>query len=83
MSDERKIHAERSTIYDSVHIPPGREVPERIVFWFGADAQGADEEQLFILGESEIIGQVLGNRPSSPCSRSRQQPDALLSPARA
>lgn len=63
--DEPKVHAERITIYDSVRIPPGEKVPERIVFSFGADGQSADEGHLFDLGESEIIEQVLTNRELS------------------
>src|SRR4051794_27017678 len=59
MADDPKIHAERITIYDSVHIPPGEKIPERITFSFGADARGPNEEHLFKLGESEIIEQLL------------------------
>lgn len=33
MPDDPKIDAERITIYDSVHIPPGEKVPERITFY--------------------------------------------------
>jgi hypothetical protein len=61
MPDEPKIHAERITIYDSVHIRAGEKLPERIVFSFGADAQDAHEEQRFDLSESEIIEQVLAD----------------------
>lgn len=60
-SNEPKVRGNRITLYDSVHIPPGATLPQRITFSFGADSDGLSEERLFDLGESEIIEEILTN----------------------
>jgi len=59
--DRPENHAERITLYDSIHIPAGSRTPERITFSFGADGGDVTEERLFDLGEPQLIEQVLTN----------------------
>jgi hypothetical protein len=55
------VHAERITLYDSVHISAGSQMPDRITFSFGADGVASAEQRLFDLSESQLIEQVVGN----------------------
>src|ERR1035441_6662775 len=61
-SHEPKVDARPITIYDSVHIPPGTALPNRITFSFGAESDGIPEHRLFDLGESELTEHLL-NQP--------------------
>jgi hypothetical protein len=63
MPDKQRpnIHAERITLYDTVQIPAGGTVPDRLTFSFGATADDTVEETLVELGESEIIDRTLNN----------------------
>lgn len=60
-SENLEIHAERITLYDSLHIPAGSQVPERVTLSFGADGGGITVERLFDLDERQLIEQVVTN----------------------